>query len=376
MKTAIWTSRAQRCGIAAYSDALAAELRALGLDIDLVPVPGDDRSSRLQAELLERLNSADLIHIQHEYSFWGGIAPGKSSLPVYLKRLRKPRVTTAHTVFTTAELLRTATEERPRQRAAKELLSRYRPFRRQVEAAPFAGSRAVIVHTREARERLIRWKFAPSSIHVIPAGIPQLPPPSEADLQRIRQQIGDAQRVVSLPGFVNRDKGYELVLEALRTLPRGIRLLIAGGSRTPAEESYLDALEERIRRMGLQDRTVVTGYLSEGGLAAAMQLSDLVLAPHTSANGSYSVLLAVAAGRPVLASNLACFREIAEEGCAETFDSGDETMLAERMGYLLASSSARDRLAAAAREYAARRTWRAAALRTIEIYRTSHAAGG
>src|SRR4051812_30106980 len=102
MKLAMWTSWQTRCGIASYTASLVEELRALGVEVDVVPVPYTDRSPQRVEETLARLNAADLVHVQHEYTFYGGVAPRSISLPLYYPRLKVPRVVTAHTVFTAA----------------------------------------------------------------------------------------------------------------------------------------------------------------------------------------------------------------------------------------------------------------------------------
>ena len=65
MKLAMWTSWQTRCGIAAYTASLVEELRALHVEVDVVPVPYTDRDPERMAGTLERLNAADLVHLQH-----------------------------------------------------------------------------------------------------------------------------------------------------------------------------------------------------------------------------------------------------------------------------------------------------------------------
>lgn len=361
------TSREARCGIAAYSDALVRELQKLEVSVDLIPPPSQIADNARLASLPDELNRSDVVHVQHEYSFFGGIAPGKMLLPRLLSRIERPLIVTAHTVFTTAELLRLADEKRPRQRLAKWMLAHYPPYRRRVEAGPFERASAVIVHTADAGERIARWGIPRERISLLPAGIPELPQPDEATLNAMRERLGAGRRV-TIFGYVNRDKGYETALAAIRSLPPQVRLIIAGGTRVEPEAPYMAQLLAEIKRLRLRDRVVITGYLTEIETAAVMTLSDVALAPHTSANGSYSVLIALAAGRPVLASDLPCFREIAATGSAALFDVGDETMLAERLGFLLASPGARAELQSQAEAYAAARTWRRVAERTRDLY--------
>ncbi len=370
MKIAMWTSWQTRCGIAAYTAALVEELRRLDVSVEVVPVPYTERDPARAAETLERLNRADLVHIQHEYTFFGGVAPLSSSLPRYLRGLRKPHVVTAHTVFTASELLRLEQEHRPRQRLAKQLLSAYPPYRAYVERDPFRRAEAVIVHTGAARERMVRRGIPAARLHVLPAGAPASASAS-AELVEEKRRAWDlaGRRVLTIFGYVSPDKGYETALEALAELPPAVKLLIAGGTRVEQERGYMDQLRQTLRTGGLEERVTITGYLDDAEIAAAMALSDVVLVPHTAANGSYSVVIALSYGKPVLASDLPCFREIAEGGgAAELFPPGDERSLAERAGFLLASAGARHALSERAGEYAHARSWASVAARTRALY--------
>jgi glycosyltransferase involved in cell wall biosynthesis len=368
----MWTSWQTRCGIASYTGSLVEELRALGVEVDVVPVPYTDRSPATVEETLARLNRADLVHIQHEYTFFGGVAPRSCSLPLYFSRLKVPRVVTAHTVFTAAELLRLPQETRRRQWLAKRLLSLYPPYVRYVERMPFAGAAAVIVHTGAARERMLRRGLDPKRVHVLAAGIPRPSPAggSPEEVAAARRRFGlEEGRIATIFGYVTPEKGYDVALDALAKLPAGIRLVVAGGPRVEREAGHLEALKEQIRSRGLSDRVTITGYLEEADVAAVMGLSDLVLVPHTVANGSYSVMIALAYGKPVLASDLDCFRDIHADGePVELFRAGDAAALAERLSFLLVSPGSRRQLAGRAGEYAARRSWTEVARRTLDIY--------
>ena len=373
MKIAMWTSWGERCGIASYTGSLVVALQELGVEVDVVPMPYTDRDPTRFSETVRRLNAADLVHVQHEYTFFGGVAPRSSSLPDYYARLDVPRVVTAHTVFSASELLRLPQETRWRQGLAKRLLAAIPRYRRSVEVAPFSGAAGVIVHTEAARERMFARGLPKERLHVLPAGIP---PPAETTpeaVEAFRERFGlQGRRVLTIFGYVTADKGYEVALQAVKSLPPQVKLLIAGGTRVERERGYLDQLREEIRTQGLESRVAITGYLEEPEIAAAMGATEIVLVPHTAANGSYSVMVGLSYGKPLIATDLPCFREIgAEAGCVELFDVGDERTLAERSGFLLASASARERLAAGARAFAQRRSWHAVAEETLAIYRTA-----
>lgn len=368
----MWTSWETRCGIASYSADLVAELRNLGIEVEVVPVPYDDHDPGRMVERLNRLNAADVVHIQHEYTFFGGIIPRRSTLPYYYGKLRRPLVVTPHTLFSAGELLRVSTERRWRQRLAKQLLSRYPPYRDVVERFPFRKAEALIVPNQRAREKLVRRGVRAERIHTIPWGTPARSgtPPSEEELQAMRARLDlEGKKVVTIFGYVNPDKGYEVALEALRGLPPQVKLVIAGGTRVEHERDYMEVLRNTIRARGMSQRAVITGFLDEAKVATVMQLSDLVLVPHTAANSSYSVMVALSHARPVLASDLDCFRDIYEQGhCIELFEAGDDRSLAERLGFLLASAKARKELSAAAAAFAHERSWPVVARKTLEVY--------
>jgi glycosyltransferase involved in cell wall biosynthesis len=375
VKVAIWTSWQTRCGIASYTASLVEELRRLEVEIDVVPVPYAERDPARMAEILARLNAADLVHIQHEYTFWGGVVPRSSSLPAYYGQMKRPRVVTAHTVFTAGELLGLPAEQRPRQRLAKQILSVLPSYRNSVERAPFQGAEAVIVHTAAGRERMLQRGIPPERVHVLPAGIPR--PCSEGgspeEVEAMRERFGlKGRRVATIFGYITPNKGYELTLEVLATLPPAVKLLIAGGTRIEGERPYLEKLEEAVRTRGLQERVAITGYLEDREIATAMALSDLVLVPHTAANGSYSVMIALSYGKPVLASDLACFREICEQGGGvELFQAGDDRSLADRLSFLLASGGTRRALAEKAQEFARSHSWASVAEQTLRVYQSA-----
>lgn len=361
------TTVGERCGIAAYSAALAQPLRGL-VDLHVDPIQSGRQSTDHYRDQAERLNAADVIHIQHEHAFWGGILPGHSAFWEMRYLLKKPVVVTAHTTSSLCVLLRVDAERRTVHRIAKELLLFRRGYRDSVETAPFATSRC-IVHTHAAKRELIGRGVTEGDLHVLPAGIPEEPrDPTNGEAFRARHGLGD-RKVISLFGYIAPNKGYELMLEALPKLDPSIAFVIAGGVRTPDMEPYAKQLAEDIRAKGLQGRVITTGYLSDSEVAEAMAASDLVIAPHTLATGSYSITLPIAHGRPVLASDLDCFRELNEAGkCVELFPAGSAEALASVIQRLLNSPSDLSALSSAASHHATNHTWRAVAEETVKIY--------
>jgi phosphatidylinositol alpha-mannosyltransferase len=97
---------------------------------------------------------------------------------------------------------------------------------------------------------------------------------------------------------------------------------------------------------------------------------DVVVVPSaTDDSVSYSLHLALAQGRPVVATDLDPLREIQERGrCLLLVRRGDAGDLAKALGTLLGDEGARRRLMAAAAAYARAESVAVAARRTLDAY--------
>lgn len=374
LRVAMLTTVGDRCGIAAYARALCDGLRALPeIVVETVPITVGRQSTEHYREQAARLNAADIdvVHIQHEHSFWGGILPRKSAYWELRYLIRKPITLTAHTTYSLAQMLCIDTERRPHKWLVKQLLLRNAPYRDSVETAPFATA-VTIVHTAAARQELAARGANPAHLFVLPAGVP--PPQSVSDGgQAFRARFGlHERRVVTLFGYVAPNKGYELTLEILPSLPEDVVFLIAGGPRNRDMEPYAAQVGAAIARHGLQSRVVRTGYLSETELAEALEASDVVVAPHLQATGSYSVTLPLAHGKPIVASDLDCFREImARADCLELFRVGNAEDYRVTLLRVLGDPARQAVLAEGARNYARRFSWAQIAAQTRDIYRST-----
>ena len=374
MKIAMLTTVGQRCGIASYSAALVESLRGLpNTDVQVVPIAvGEQPPSHYEAQA-EQLNApdVDVVHIQHEFSFWGFPMPGRSKFAELRRLIRRPLVVTAHTTLSLSAIFPAVPKRHPLRWLARRRLVSDRAYRESVEVSTFDAG-ATIVHTEAAQSEFVRRGLKPERLFVVPTGIP-LPLPSDAGGDRFRDRYRlYGKRLLTLFGYVTPNKGYEMVAGILDTLPPDVVFVIAGGARRPAEEQYVAHLKRHIRSLGVEKRVVVTGWLSDEEIADAMQATDIALVPHTQATNSYSVTLPMTYGKPTLASDLACFREMAARtDCLELFRAGSTIDFRERLAALLENRERREQLASSALQYAARFTWPNVAATTRDVYRAA-----
>lgn len=380
MNVAMVTTAGERCGIASYSDALVRSLRALpDTDVRVVPIAvGEQPISHYEAQA-RALNApdVDVVHVQHEFSFWGFPMPGRPSRFDDLRRLiRRPLVLTAHTTLSLKAIFPVATERNPWRWLKKQRLLRDREYRESVEVTTFRTD-ATIVHTEAAHQEFIERGLSRERVFVVPTGIPAVGRPAGGGAEFRRRHGLEGKRLLTLFGYVTPNKGYAMVVDALRHLPPDVVFVVAGGARRPVEEKYVGDLQRYVAQSGMRERTVITGYLEDDEVAAAMDATDVALVPHIQATGSYSVTFPLSHGKPTLASDLPCFREIAARGeCLELFENGSAADFRGKLTTLLASPTRQADLAAKAARYAVRFSWPEVAATTRGIYEAALRSGG
>ncbi|MGH3753299.1 MAG: glycosyltransferase family 4 protein [Pseudonocardiaceae bacterium] len=176
-------------------------------------------------------------------------------------------------------------------------------------------------------------------------------------------------------GFVGRfdepRKGLPVLLAALCMLARtrpGLRLLVVGhGDAAALLRTAGPELASRIR---------VLGGLGEQGKAAVLASVDVLCVPALGGE-SFGIVLteAMAAGTPVLASDLDAFRRVLDGGRAGVLVApGAPEALSRALGDLLDDPGRRAALAAAGRARAAMWDWPVVARRVLQVYETAVAA--
>ena len=92
------------------------------------------------------------------------------------------------------------------------------------------------------------------------------------------------------------------------SLPEDVVLVYAGGPVAGRSFVY-DLAMGKAEELGLGDRFRITGYLSEEELETWMAATDLAILPFTDLSASGSLSSWIAAGKPMLVSDLPGFRE-------------------------------------------------------------------
>jgi glycosyltransferase-like protein len=177
-----------------------------------------------------------------------------------------------------------------------------------------------------------------------------------------RSRLG---RYVLAVGGIEPRKGSLELLEAYAKLSRrqpGVRLVIAGGETLFDYRDYRARWEQRARDLAIDP--AVLGPVDEADLPSLVAAASAFAFPSAKEGFGLAAMEALAAGVPVIASDLPVLREIFDGAARFAADTGT---FAARLSDALTGPD--PQLRTAGRRLAARYTWSAAATGHLRFYR-------
>jgi glycosyltransferase-like protein len=213
---------------------------------------------------------------------------------------------------------------------------------------------------------------------VVPNGVDlgRFSRPCAVDPASLRARVGAEDRFLFLTvGGIEPRKGSAALFEAMATLRAGVEptpvLGVLGGHSFQDHSAYREAALRRATALGLElgRDVVVLGTVPDAELVAWYRAADAFVLPSTREGWGLAVLEALAAARPVVASDIEVFRSYLSDGeSAVLVPVGDAGALAAAMRRVIADAGLRERLAGAGPAVAARYSWEASARSHGEIY--------
>jgi len=167
-------------------------------------------------------------------------------------------------------------------------------------------------------------------------------------------------RVVAYAGHLYAWKGVDLLLEAISRIPDARGLIIGGHPQEP------DLARTRLvaEQLGIAGRVTFTGLVEPSRVPELLMPADVLVLPNpasaisTRYTSPLKLFEYMAAGRPIVASDLPSIREIVRDNLnALLVPPGDVTAMAHAIERLLADPSLADRLAHAARQEVPQYSW-------------------
>jgi glycosyltransferase involved in cell wall biosynthesis len=164
----------------------------------------------------------------------------------------------------------------------------------------------VVAVSSFGRSQLFRWCAAEHwpRIHVVRCGV------DAAFLSGGPQPVPDTSRLVCV-GRLSEQKGQLLLLEALgRLVSEGVpfETVLAGDGPMRGD------VEQRMRRLGLEGRVRITGWLSNDAVRREILAARALVLPSFAEGLPVVLMEALALGRPVVTTYIAGIPELVENG--------------------------------------------------------------
>ncbi len=168
--------------------------------------------------------------------------------------------------------------------------------------------------------------------------------------------LGGAPYVLAV-GTLNERKNLGVLIDAfaeIATQHATLQLVLAG-----APDRDTDRIRQRLREHGIEQRTLLLGFVPDEQLPGIVAAATLFVFPSLFEGYGMPVAEAMAAGVPVIASSDPSIDEAAG-GAAQRFDPHDSRALADAMRGVLGSETVRVAGIRVGRAFAPTRTWQAA----------------
>lgn len=270
------------------------------------------------AEYLNR-SDVDVVCLQHEFGIFGG-ADGEHVLTL-LEHLRKPLVTTCHTV-----------PDAP--------AGRQEPVMRRITAL----SARVVVMSERARSLMVdRYGARPEQVTLIPHGVHPFPF-VEPDSHKGRLHLC-GKKVLLTFGLLHRNKGIEHMIDAMPAVlehqPDACYVILGATHPVVAREegeSYRQELAERAYRLGLGDHVHFhPEFVVLPRLLDFIGAADVCVMPYLSLDQATSGVLAytLSMGRAVVSTPTRYATEVLADGRGCLVPPADPGALADTVMGLL-----------------------------------------
>ena len=361
----------RECGIATFThDILTSFDSAFGARSDVVAIdePGGE-ARRYPSEVVARLSEDDrfsyretaafindqpaqILNIQHEYGLFGG-ERGEWLIDL-LDAVEKPIVLTMHTVLPDPDETMLRVTRAICERASK--------------VVSLSGTGCELLRAA--------YGIDPEKVELIHHGVPDVPFQSTG---AAKASFGIGQRmVVSTFGLINRGKGLEFAIEAMRDVvkrhPEALYLILGETHpvvRRREGESYRESLQDLVRSYGLQNNVqLVDKYLDFDELVSYLQATDIYLTPYLNPVQIVSGTLAYAigCGKAVVSTPYLYAEELLAHGRGFLCDFRDAGSISQRLTMLLDDPSLRRATERRAYRFGRQMTWPHVARRYGELF--------
>ncbi|QLF71701.1 glycosyltransferase family 4 protein (plasmid) [Peteryoungia desertarenae] len=180
-------------------------------------------------------------------------------------------------------------------------------------AASLKRAQHIIADSKATADDIVSFlPAADGRVQVVYPGLTNLPPPGGRELVPTDRQ-GQKQPYALFVGTLEPRKNLARLLEAFASIHSsnlaGLKLVIAGG-----QGWRMGDLSTLIAHLGIHDRTILTGYVSDAELAQLYSSAEFLLMPSLYEGFGFPIIEAQSFGVPVITSSVSSMPEVAGDG--------------------------------------------------------------
>jgi glycosyltransferase involved in cell wall biosynthesis len=226
----------------------------------------------------------------------------------------------------------------------------------------------------EASKRALveRFNVRPERIAVVPeapAGAFRPRPSEEVERSLVDLGLDPRAQIIVYAAGISPHKDVETLLTAFAAIAPSVeraRLVLAGSLDDEQYLSAADGVRARIRELGLGERVILSGFISDDALACLYTAGSAAVVPSLSEGFGLPAVEAAACGTPVVLSDLAPHRETLGDA-ALFFAPRDARSLAAHLRSVLGDAELRRSLGERARTAVSGLSWNATGERLREL---------
>ena len=305
-----------------------------------------------QAAEFINISDAEVVCLQHEYGIFGGRSG--SHVLAMLSRLRRPLVTTLHTV------LNAPTEDQKRVLTDVCRLS----------------SRVIVMAKRAVKFLREIYEVPAEKIVLVPHGIPDVP---FVDPAFYKDKFGvEGRELILTFGLLSPGKGIEYVIQALpavtKRYPKVVYMIVGATHphvRRESGEEYRARLQRMARELGVDDNVIFQNrFVEQSELCEFLCAADIYVTPYLSETQIVSGTLAYAlgTGNPIISTPYWYAQEVLAEDRGRLVPFQDHQAIAEQLLDLLDNDLQRDAMRKRAYQYSREMVWSAVGERYLEVF--------
>ncbi len=335
-----------------------AETVHYGDEVEFLIRQAQRRDYHEAAEFLN-ISSVDVVCLQHEFGIFGGEAGGY--VLDLLEALRKPVVTTLHTVLAEPE------EE------YRAVMSRICDI-----------SSSVVVIAQKARSLLSDvYGVDPLKVHHIYHGVPDV---AYLDPGYYKDQFQlEGKKVLLTFGLMGPSKGIEHAIDAMALLVKdfpNLVYVILGATHPELKrqfgESYRLSLQQRAEKLGIEDHVLFFDrYVSDEMLLEFLLMSDFYITPYLSREqiSSGTLSFALGCGKAIVSTPYWYAEELLAEDRGLLAPFGDAKRMADQLRRLLTNEVECNQIRKRAYQFGRLMLWKECGRQYLDVFRGAAEAG-